>query len=978
MSFLDQVTGLLPLANVNPLPPEARNVVLIPPGPPPDVRSGTLLHDDAGPPGGGGPPQRVIAVLGPGATFAGLADTLAPLYAKAAGGGGPAAPAPGDLARAILAYAQDYLHADDWQFHTVGVLLPLPIEIDPVSHVWIVDADRIRALAKPGSLPKSFKDKWRPRLASPPRAVAVPDALDVEDDAHTLTTRGTPPAMLVQQRWTEVMRNPSQEALRFLAVLRALDGKGAGPGAPGQAAAAALPAVTGTTPEQLSVLAATTAGNGLLRYLATLLSVPPAGADPALVGQIVARLNDALRPGGKPVDHHDVPETPAQLAPRLNKDSRAVEGAAADPPGGVHRLVLGYDVAVGSFGSERVNGVLYTGPSFAGRVAMHPYLAADTARLNSGAGPDMPSLLVLLDGRPIADHQVGERPTGWRLDGVKARGPGLLTAGLDRWDATDAAGLPALLSAYKNVAPDEFDLFFAVHNLDVQPGPAGGPAFQLMIVGADGVPTVPDAATLQAFFGGTTGANGVTFSSDWAARFRLPALVSVTYRRAQVAQATAKLARSADPLAMKVASVLPFPAAKYTLPLDTTAGDALARLLTPALHTVTLQALGLGARDADTLAVALVDLSGATPAYAGFNDDDTYYAASLAKIMPMYAAYELRSRVQQVVSKAKAAGLDPVARWLPMLKIIGDVWGPQVCRVSPDFPQLPGFPKLDVHYPERFPDLKHMFTIAPDGTVSFLKALPTDDPRRVPTDDDIAASIGEPTSRMRFYHWMKGMVLWSNDDAAGLVINTIQYPYINGLLSAAGFFDPKANPPLGLWISGNYAHQDWKQGKDLMTLTDRGQRHYKKDTNHVGTARQTARLLAMAAGGQLFEGDAATRANVGNDMIELMRKQWVISTGPPVVRGGAPVSGGPGADTFFGNAIASDLQPGDTISSKIGVGNPQPVTGLVGIHDCVIVRRTIGGRTFRYVAVVLGGYQDEVDAGVWNNAADVADRVIHP
>lgn len=919
MSFLDQIVDLLPLAAVKPLISPERNIVLIPASPP-ATRFGAALHDSAGPPGGGSPPQRVLAVLGPGATFAGIADTLLPLYAMASINGAPAALTRDELARAIVGYAKDYLAADKgWQFHTVGVLLPLPIEIDPGSKAWVIDASIVRTLAL------TFNAGWRKRLSIPPGALPVPDALDIEAGAASLV-KGTAAAPLVQQLLTESMRNPSQQVLEFLAVLRVLDGIGGGPGVPGQAATGVLAAVTGTTPDQLSVLAATTAGNGLLRRFAALLSTSPPGADPTLLGQARTSLANALRPGGTPVVPQDVPETAGQL-------------------GGIHRLVLGRDVAVGPSEPERLDGVRYTGPAFAGQVDLHAYLKADAANLNPAANPDMPSLLVLLDGRP----------SGGRLDSVRARGGDLVTAGLDHWGATDGTGLPALLFAYKNAAPDEFDLFFAVHNLDVRPGPAGGPAFQFRIIGSDGSSTVPDAATLRDFFGATTDAQGaVTFSSDWAARFRLPALVSAAYRRAQVAQATAGLAGAVDPLALIVASVPPFPATVYP-PVSDTSND-LKTNLSRTMNSVILQAARLGAHDADTLTAAVVNLAGAAPAYAGFRDDDTFYAASLAKIMPMYAAYELKSRIQQVMGKVRAAGLTPDP--LTVFQVIRDVWGPLVCRVFPDFP------KLDVRNPGRFPALKDMFTIGADGTVSFIKGPVT--------PEAFAAARGAPVAGTLFLDWMRGMILWSDDAAAGRTISKIQYPYINGLLRAGGFYDQKTQR--GLWISGNYASADWQPGTDVMTLSDRGTQHYKSTTNFVANARQVAQLLALAARGQLLAGDAATRKALCDEMILLMQKDWIVTRTPTIVRDGPNISGGPGTDTFFGSAIG--LAHGDTISSKIGIGNAQPRTNRVGIHDCAIVNRTVAADTFRYVAVVLGGFQDGIEAGAWDSAATAADAAI--
>jgi hypothetical protein len=75
------------------------------------------------------------------------------------------------------------------------------------------------------------------------------------------------------------------------------------------------------------------------------------------------------------------------------------------------------------------------------------------------------------------------------------------------------------------------------------------------------------------------------------------------------------------------------------------------------------------------------------------------------------------------------------------------------------------------------------------------------------------------------------------------------------------------------------------------------------------------------------------------------------------------------------------LGPGDTVSSKIGIGDPAAPGGLVGAHDCAIVNRTVGGHALSYVAVVLGGYNTGVDATAFLNTAralDASIQAMHP
>jgi hypothetical protein len=935
MSFLDQLVELLPVAVAKPLTALQRNVMTIPEFPPASVRNGELKHPGAGPPGGDGPPQRVVAVLGQGTTFEGIADTLMPLYTTVASGGGPAAPTVDVLARAIAAYTKDYLAADNkWQFHRVGVLVPLPIEIDADSHQWIVSADRIRELANP------FPAVLRQPLRTPPAALPVPDALALEAQG---ASQATPVATL----WIQALRNPSEAVLLLLATLRALDSKGAG-----QAAKAVLAALSAATPAQLNVLAATTAGNGVLRRFTALLSPPlPAGVDTTAAASARTLLADALHQAGSRtlVIPREVPETPGQQADQRGK-ADPVEGSAADPPSGIHRLVLGRDLAVGHSAKAQVNAVNYTGPEFKGRVALDPYLAADAASLLPG-NPHKDELLLL-----VAGLEQG------RLDSVKARDASLITAGLGNWGATDPTGLPALLSAYKTAAPDEFDLFFGLYGLDVRPGPVGGQS-QLLIIGPDGSTTVPDAAALQAFFGGSAdGSGGVMFSSAWAARFRLPALVSAAYRRVQVAQAAAPLA--ADPVELQAARIRPFPAKAYALTFDPAKSNTLAGFLTTRMTNggvppheggVIGAARTSHADDANTLAAAVVDLTGgaAALAYAGFFDDQTFYVGSLAKTLAMYAAFELRFRLQTLVNAVKTPAAMTEQFWQHILNAARHAWGQQIRRAFPEFPQL------NIN---QIPDLNKMFTVAADGTVGFRKG---------PAPESAIHTVGEfgtPTAQMTFYHWQKLMMLWSNNTAASMVINAIGFPYINRLLRVAGFFQPfvptaghPSGPGTGLWISGNYRSGDWvpktnPPQDDLMTLSPRGSAHYKKTTNFVANPKQVAQLLALAKLRQLFDGDAGTC----NDMLTLMKEDLTDPAGPGV---GRPI------------ADAISLTTG-TVSSKIGVGNASPVSGLVGFHDCAVIDRTVNGKLLSYVAVVLGGFDPGANRNAWNETARALDGCI--
>ena len=411
---LDALLPVLPLAAPAALRAEDRNVLRYPPGPLPAVRAGTLVHPEGGLVTDARLRPRVSVLLGPGATFAGVADTLGPVFAQAAAGGAPAAPAAPtreELARALVVYSRNYLPAGTWVFHQVGLHLPLPVEIDN-DGAWIVNGDTVRELAG------SFAGGWRPRLTTAPGLLDVPDPFVLAADADALIAMHPPadesPAELAEDLWGRLLRNPFAEALLVLAVLRQLPDAAT-------CALVGLATLDGAVSHQTALLGFTRAGNGVLRRLEVLLAQLPAGTDAERVDRVRALLDSALRegPAGQRtlIAHQDLPETPGQLASR---GTLGVGTAGGDPPGGFHRLVVGYDIAVGRLGTQTIKRVSYVGPAYTGRLDLAGFLAADANRINPGNDARVQARLDIVGGIAANEGQ---------LDAVRARGRG---AGLRR------------------------------------------------------------------------------------------------------------------------------------------------------------------------------------------------------------------------------------------------------------------------------------------------------------------------------------------------------------------------------------------------------------------------------------------------------------------------------------------------------------------------------------------------------------------
>ena len=852
--------------------------------------------------------ERVSVFLGPGATFTGIADSL--LTDLAAGG---VFPTRDRLARALLAYNQDYLPAPVWFHHRVGLRLPLPIEIDLLDGSWIVNAADIETLAD------GFLPAWESRLRTPPGVLDVPDAIDLVQAATAVAVGGLPVPALALDTWKSVLRNPFDSVFSCYAVLHALEQR-----APGSAPTLALAVLGHANAAKARLLAVTSAGNAVLRRFDTLLQTLPIGADPAEYARARTLLDGALRPAGPTgplVSHLELPDVPARLTDRKGV-ANAAEGATRDPVGGLHRMVLGRDLAVGRPRTQKVAGVTTTVREFAGRVPLDPYLKADAALLNLGGDSVTRALLTL----------VSISPGLGLLDSVRAGGPEALTVGLDRWSATTADSLAALLFRLKDDAPGDFDLFFALHGLDVERVPGGGDHFRLLGM---------DATALEA--------------PEWAARFRLAAVASMAYRRAQVQQVVKRLRATTSPATLRAARFGPFPLRPYDFPVDTAGSAALAQLVQDKLEgTAALPADGFldhtrvaqpTAKSPNTFAGAVINVSdpGVLPVYGGFFDDETYYIGSMLKVAPMYVAYELRFRLQELINDATLhGGLNTsVANWEQQLLIdVEKVWFPQLAK---------GFPGLDTG-PRQLPKWHTIFefphTGVNAGKIRFKVGGATD------AQVDAVGAHGTLRNDMAFNELMRSMILWSHNTAAGRIIDALGLATVNSVLREAGFFDPKTK--LGLWMSGNYITSGWKPGVDFMTLTARGKAHYKDTTNFVGNAKQIARLLGLAARKTLFDGTGA----ICDEMITMMAKK------PPI--------------TWILLALEAEVPPRvlDAVSSKIGIGNPSPTSGLSGYHDCAIIARHDGGTPLRYIIVFIGGYGTESD--IYDGFIQTLDRCIAP
>ena len=317
---------------------------------------------------------------------------------------------------------------------------------------------------------------------------------------------------------------------------------------------------------------------------------------------------------------------------------------------------------------------------------------------------------------------------------------------------------------------------------------------------------------------------------------------------------------------------------------------------------------------------ATVDLTGApaNPAYAGNNDNDMLYVGSMAKLFAMYVAFELKDRVQTQAQKMILQGLSTsTTGWEnTVYAALKKAWKPKLDAL---FPGLPS----------GMPDFAKILTLSNTGAASFPVLKTAADIDRIGENGTPEGAYGD---------WMKSMMRWSNNAAAGQCIFPLSYSYINGVLGAAGFFDSTAKK--GLWVSGDYRGNDWVKGpgnKGGQALASRfATAQGRTKSNFTGTAFQVARLLTLMAQGNLVN------ATASGDMIKNMTAGIFDST-----------TGKSGVTSFIRDALNGATPPRafTSLNSKIGLGDDNFA------HDCAFIQVDRGAdpsKTLRFVEVVLG------------------------
>ncbi len=337
----------------------------------------------------------------------------------------------------------------------------------------------------------------------------------------------------------------------------------------------------------------------------------------------------------------------------------------------------------------------------------------------------------------------------------------------------------------------------------------------------------------------------------------------------------------------------------------------------------------LNRADLTGLCVAVMDLSVSgndhVP-YAGQHDTDMVYVGSMGKLFAAYTAFELRKRVEKYARMRILDGFSTAKRgWQAQIFAeLTKAWQPEL---NAAFRSMP---------PNHHPHFDAILKLGPDGKAAFLQREP-------PVTWEELSKIGEnnpPPQNWLFLDCMKSALGWSNDDSAGRFITPLSFPYINGVLGKAGFFETKTNS--GLWVSGNYAHGDWlpddRAGKPL---APRWQKRDHKVSNFTGTALQVARFLALLAKGSLL-GQPEDSELIGIMGVPFLRCALLKANPPrPFTEIHGKVGIGAWGDGRYHDAaivtVNSDVR---YVMALLGSdGHPATLNEPeVALHDCVISR----------------------------------------
>jgi len=298
------------------------------------------------------------------------------------------------------------------------------------------------------------------------------------------------------------------------------------------------------------------------------------------------------------------------------------------------------------------------------------------------------------------------------------------------------------------------------------------------------------------------------------------------------------------------------------------------------------------------IAIVGLDADGGRPV-AGQREMEMYFTGSLAKVAPMYAAFQLRQAANDLAATLDATVNTPVK----VFKKLSDTFDDSIAASVPIIRSAPG-----VKREHMIPKYKTVFDAEMVGGIWRLKFK---------------------AGASNFADHLRQMIVPSHNDSAKFCIRALGYSWINGLLQAAGFLRFGFPGSEGIWLAGDY---DEKREWPVVVLPSVNDGPVKQ----VTTCFDMARLFALLHDKSLVRNTAhwATARTGNEEMLTLLGD--AVSDGAPSVLTRVPHS-------FT------------VMQSKIGVGELKGGSCMNSTRDrCVysegaIVKHPSTGRKFAVV-----------------------------
>jgi hypothetical protein len=242
--------------------------------------------------------------------------------------------------------------------------------------------------------------------------------------------------------------------------------------------------------------------------------------------------------------------------------------------------------------------------------------------------------------------------------------------------------------------------------------------------------------------------------------------------------------------------------------------------------------------------VLCLGVSGGQHLYAGINDTDLDYSASMLKVAAMYAAHELLAAAKRLAGAPAAAKVSVDGFFLAL----ASVFDAQILAAAPADALTAAKQLADKTTGYRTtPSYRKIFTVSGAGSAAGLTVEFVKD----------------------FAERMLDMIQNSDDGNAGECIRRLSYTYINAALAKAGF----GAAPNFIWLAGDYS-----KGKNphavVTSVND-------ADVAQATTAVAMMRLFSLVESGTLVAQDKDKLAGKMRDLLTKAAGQSWLAENPP-------------------------------------------------------------------------------------------------